>query len=343
VVRTNSRGVFLQVGREIPPAPMDMTEAPLDLTHQPSALHIPIGMTRRGELWLDLVEADSILLGGSRGMGKTAIIHGWIQALLDGLVEVRAWDGKDGSEFGRYADRPQFKLLSNLEASLRELIAESARRRATLLKSGHPNAKVYNEQGGEQMTPIALIVDEAALVKESVRPLLKELVERARDTGVHPIFGTNNPQQAQLVVKANLVTRISLAVPTLSASVMVLGFSGAEKLPRQQRGRGLIERNARLTEFQAFRVTYPAPSPDALRTVADSVETASPKEASPDESERIVALHQQGKSATAIVRELFGLSGGRVWERRIAEVKAVLSNLVATTTTDGSLHPENGL
>jgi len=344
VVRTNSRGVFLQVGYNVPPALMDLNELPLDLGAQPTPLHIPIGTTPHSALWLDLVGADSILIGGSRGMGKTGMIHGWIQALLNGgQAEVRAWDGKGGSEFGRYADRPRFQLLSNLEASLRELIEESNRRRLILTRSGYPNAKVYNEQGAEQMQPIALVVDEAALVKESMRPLLKELVERARDTGVHPIFGTNNPQQSQLVVKANLVTRISLAVPTLSASVMVLGFSGAEKLPRQ-RGRGLIERNARMIEFQAFRVTYPQPSGEALRKVADSVETVGrPSDSLPEEGERIIALHQQGKSATAIVRELFQLSGGRVWERRIAQVKAVISDFTTTTTTSVSLSPDLGL
>lgn len=348
VVRTNSRGIFLQIGYDIPPALMDLTESPLDMTKQPTPLHIPIGMTGRGELWIDLVEADSILLGGSRGMGKTRMLHGWIQVLLNGgQVEIRAWDGKNGSEFGRYADRPQFHLLSNLEASLKELLAEASRRRTLLMRSGHPNAKVYNQFSDEPMNPIALVIDEAALVKENARPMLADLVERCRDVGVHPIFGTNNPHQSQLVVKANLVTRISLAVPSLSASVMVLGQSGAEKLPKQC-GRGLIERNARMVEFQAFQVTYPAPSEEALRVMAEA--TPSPihphleeHQIERGERERIVELHQQGKSATAIVRELFGITGGRVWERRIAQVRSVISDLVATTTTDVSLLPENGL
>jgi len=340
VVHTNSRGVFLQVGYDIPPALIDLAESPLDLGAQPTPLHIPIGMTGRGALWLDLVEADSILIGGSRGMGKTGMMHGWIQVLLHGgQVEVWAWDGKQGSEFGRYADRPQFQLLSKLETSLYLLIQTSNRRRVILTKSGYPNAQVYNAnanaQGGEQMQPIALIVDEAALVRESIRPLLKELVERARDTGVHPIFGTNNPQQSQLVVKSNLVTRISLAVPTLSASVMVLGSSGAEKLPRQ-RGRGLIERNARMVEFQAFGVTYPIPSEQALQKMADCFQQAhTPLESAPmeREHERILALHEQGKSMSAIVREVYNVSGGDTFLRRMGEVKAILADTTTTTTS----------
>ena len=331
IVRTNSRGVFLQVAYNVPPALMDLNESPLDLSHQPTPLHIPVGMTARGELWLDLVEADSILLGGSRGMGKTAILHGWIQSLLrGGQAEVRAWDGKAGSEFGRYADRPQFQLLSDLDASLRDLLIETSRRRVLLTRSGHPNAAVYNQQGGERMKPIALVVDEAALVKERARPLLAELVERCRDTGVHPIFGTNNPQQSQLIVKSNLVTRISLAVPNLSASVMVLGMSGAEKLPRQH-GRGLVERNARMVEFQAFRVTYPQPTAEAVARVVEAQEEA--EAPAIEERERIVELSEQGKSNSAIVRELYRISGGDTFLRRLDEVKAVLAAKKVTTTT----------
>ena len=331
VVRTNSRGVFLQVGETIPPAPMDLVSKALNLATQPSALHLPIGATAQGDLWLDLVQADSILLTGSRGMGKTAILHGWIQALLNGgQAEVLGWDGKDGSEFGRYADRPQFRLI-NLEASLRELLVETKRRRELLTRSGYPNATEYSLAVGP-MQPIALTIDEAALVPERSRPLLVEIVERCRDTGVHPIFGTNNPQQSSLIVKANLVTRISLAVPALAASVMALGVSGAEKLPKIK-GRGLIEQDARMVEFQAFIATLPAPSEEALRML-DKIEPAPAS----GEDGRILELHRQGKSATAIVRELFDLTGGRVWERRIADVRAVIA-----TTTDGSLHPEMGL
>lgn len=342
VVRTNSRGVFFQVGIEIPPAPLDLVTMPLIVAEQPTPTSIPVGMTGRGALWLDLIEADSILLTGSRGMGKTGMMHGWIQSLLNGnQVEVRAWDGKDGSEFGRYADRPNFQLLADLEASLRELLIEANRRRMVLRSSGHPNARVYSENV-ELMKPIALVIDEAALVPDRSKMLLKEIVERCRDTGIHPVFGTNNPRQSELVVKSNLVTRISLAVPSLDASVMALGYKGANELPRLQ-GRGLIERNARLVEFQAFRVTYPAPTEEALRKVADSVEmvmaVTQPAQADIDTA-RILALHEQGKSDHAIVGELFGVTSGRPYTRYLAIVK----NITSTSATSAPiLVPQNGI
>jgi hypothetical protein len=328
VVRTNTRGVFLQVGQDVPPAPMDLTGRPLNVNEQPSPLHLPVGVTAHGDLWIDLVQADSILLTGSRGMGKTAILHGWIQALLNGeQAEVLGWDGKDGSEFGRYADRPQFKLV-NLETSMRELLVETKRRRDVLTRSGCRNAAEYS-QAVELMRPIALVIDEAALVPERTRPMLVEIVERCRDTGVHPIFGTNNPQQSSLVVKSNLVTRISLAVPALAASVMALGVSGAEKLPKMQ-GRGLIERDARMVEFQAFLVDCPMPSDEALRIVADSVETVKPDVG---EIERLATSIREKWSPDMSKRktaELLGKAYAGAWA---AKTDQIIEFLGATTTT----------
>ena len=156
-----------------------------------------------------------------------------------------------------------------------------------------------------------------------------QIVERCRDTGVHPIFGTNNPQQSGLVVKSNLVTRISLAVPALAASVMALGVSGAEKLPKVQ-GRGLIERDARMVEFQAFLVDCPMPSDEALRIVADSVETVKPDVG---EIERLATSIREKWSPDMSKRktaELLGKTYAGAWA---AKIDQIIEFLGATTTT----------
>ena len=339
VVRTNSRGLFLQIGYEIPPALMDLSERPLDLVAQPTPFHLPLGVTGRGDMWLDLREADSVLLGGARGMGKTGILHGWVQALLHGgQVQVAAWDGKDGSEFGRYADRANFHLLTDLQGSLRSLLAESARRRDLLMRSGHPNVVAYNSDTSRPAMPlISLVIDEAALVPESARAMLAEYVERCRDTGMFPILATNNPQQARVIVKSNLRTRISLAVPSLAASVMVLGLSGAERLPKQ-RGRGLMELAARMVEFQAFGVDYPAPSAAAVERVVSGQSTYPPtpflKEGGVGQGE-IVELAERIRSqwspslSKRKTAELLGKTYAGSWAEK---VDRVIGHLSATTT-----------
>src|SRR3990172_2026498 len=75
VKRTNSRGVFLQVGYDIPPAPLEMIEKPLKLSEQPSPFHLPVGSTGEGDLWISLTDGDSFLIGGTRNFGKTGLLH----------------------------------------------------------------------------------------------------------------------------------------------------------------------------------------------------------------------------------------------------------------------------
>jgi len=71
VVRTNSRGLFLQVGFETPAVPQALEARQLDLVQQLTPWHVPVGMTVDGPLWISLIEGDSFLIGGSRGKGKT--------------------------------------------------------------------------------------------------------------------------------------------------------------------------------------------------------------------------------------------------------------------------------
>jgi hypothetical protein len=142
VVRTNSRGLFLQIGYEIPSAPVELTSVPLDLSRQPSPYHMPIGSTASGDLWTSLLEGDSFFVVGLRGMGKSAELHGFIQALLHGgQTIVYAWDGKDNAEYLRYVGRENFTLMpkSGLQSGLQAIQNECQTRMRRLAMSGHPN------------------------------------------------------------------------------------------------------------------------------------------------------------------------------------------------------------
>ena len=334
IVRTNSRGLFLQIGYDLPQLPASMLERPLNLADQPTPLSLPVGATPRGVLWIPMLDGVSFLVAGATGMGKTRLVHGWIQALLHGgQAQVYAWDGKGGTEYLRYADHPNFRMIADLKSTTAELLAEANRRRKTMLESGATNLGEHNARGGKFIRPIALIVDEARLVKEDVRPMIAEIVERERAAGICPILCTNNPVQADILVKANLVTRICFAVPSWNASQMALGMNGAEKL--KGRGRGLLVWKAHVMEFQSFGVDVPAPSEEAIKAMVDSVETASPdmpaEPSTMEDAKRILELRSQGLSAHAIVGQLYQLTSGRRYMRRLADVKALTSTSVTST------------
>ena len=260
VVATNHRGVFLQVGyrRE---AQVRLESHPLDLSKQPGPLHVPIGLTKTGELWLPLPEMDSVLIGGTRRMGKTNLLHTWIQALLQGeQAQLFLWDGKGGVEFGRYADRATVE--DDLGIIVARLSGELARRKALLRASGHPSIAEYNRATGDRLPLLVLVVDELAQVPEDVQDALARLVAVGGAFGVHPVLATQRPdaQAVQGLLRSNLSTRIALPVPTRHESQIILGRTGAESLPKVP-GRLLLTWNARLIEAQACRAKLPDPRP----------------------------------------------------------------------------------
>ena len=313
VVHTNSRGLYLQIGYTIPPH-VELRAVPLDLAGQPSPWHLPVGMSAKGPLWIGLQEADSILVGGVRGMGKSALLHGFIQALLaGGKTHVHAWDGKDNAEYLRYWGTPNFRLIpmDGLKAGLEGIVEECAGRMRQLAASGYVNIVTYNEaHPDDPLPPVALVVDEVAEVPD--QSVLLRLVKVYRAAGVHPIFASNDPSKASVVAKSNLGTRITFPVVSYNDSLTILGHSGAHKLPKVC-GRGLIVQEGRLVEFQAFTVSYPKPSSEALAWLAGQADLGG-RAPGVDEEQRIRKLITQGMSNTAIVRAIWNVySGGRFY------------------------------
>jgi hypothetical protein len=343
VLRTNSRGLFLQIADNVPPAPVELTAQPLDLTTQPSPFHMPIGETARGALWVSLTKGDSFLVAGTRNFGKSGILQGWVQALLHGgQTLVYAYDGKGGTEFVRYIGSDNFHYISNLKSTLLELFTIADERRRMLIRSGFQNVQSYNAANpAAPLMPIALVIDEASLATDEEREMLVRLVEKERFTGFHPVYGTNRPTAAVLLVKSNLATRVCLPVPSWNDSLMVIGMKGAERLEKVT-GRGLIVYQARVTEFQSFLVSWVEPTAQAKAFIdaqsEDIVESTADAPlivptADEDETARILELAEAGKAESVIIRELFGVTGGGSYYKRQKQVRAVLGQKVTSSST----------
>jgi hypothetical protein len=259
VVAMNRRGVFLQIAYWPTPS-QPLASQPLDLAGQPSPLHVPIGLTRRGPLWLCLTEMDSVLIGGPRRMGKTRLLHGWIQALLRGGEAVLLlWDGKGGVEFGRYAGKgPVTVDRSDGREVLAAGVAEMVRRADLFRQAGGTTLPEYVRRTGDRLPAVVLILDEVAFLPEEAQEALVDLVARGGAFGVHPVLATQRPdaQSVRALVRTNLATRIAFPVPSVHDSLIILGRPGAEKLPRQA-GRLLLVWDGRLVEAQTFQVSLP--------------------------------------------------------------------------------------
>lgn len=343
VVRTNTRGIFLQVGLETPGLSISLDEEmPLDLTQQPGPWYLPVGQTRDGPLWIPLMGGISFLLGGSTGMGKTGEEHAWIQALLHGgRTLVFAWDGKHSIEFIRYADKPNFHLMFQV-GELEQLQALLHEREQKLMKSGSVNILMHNEAHPEDpILPIALFVDEAADLPDQAKLLLKQMIRIYRYVGLYPIIATNQPTQAEMFAKTNLSTRVAFRVPHHNDSITMLGGKGAETLP-DVCGRGLIIWRGRLVEFQSFKVTYPPISEEARQLMGAQAETESETPVQEDDkSELVKQLHADGKSNTSIVYEVWGKAGAAFAER-MKLVKHILATASTSTASGSPDLPQNG-
>lgn len=336
VVRTNSRGLFLQVGFEVPAAPRALEAVPLDLSGQPTPWHMPVGMTANGPLWISLLEGDSFLIGGSRGNGKTGEEHAWLQALLQGgRTLVYAWDGKRGAEFGRYVGNANFTLLFNGLTGLLALQAQLNAREKMLTESGYPNIVMYNEapHAKAMILPIALFVDEAADLPDQAKDLLKSMIRLYRHAGLYPIIATNQPTQAEVFAKTNLSTRVAFKVPHHNDSVTMLGYKGAEALP-DVRGRGLIVWKGRFVEFQSFTVTYPMPSDETRRLLAEQAGGETEAEPVRDEIAHLAGKIREQWSASMSKRAVARLLGMTYAGSYTPKIDQVIEFLRATTTTD---------
>ena len=255
-------GPFIQVGYW-PDAPIELGSKALDLAEQPSPLHVPIGATRRGDLWLSMVEMDSALVAGTRQMGKTTLLHGWIQALIHGHEALLVlWDGKHGAEFARYEGRTEVQVAppQGLGETLAQVYQEITRRMQLCAQSGVASLAEYNRRSQAPLKRIVLFIDEAKLVPEDARQVLIDLLAVGGAYGLHVVVATQYPNHEAVasLLKANLSTRIALPVPSHTESMVILGQSGAQRIPKTP-GRMLLEWKARLVEAQGFRVERPEP------------------------------------------------------------------------------------
>lgn len=347
VVFMNHRGLYFQVGREIPPV-VELASIHLDLFTQPTPWSLPIGTTAKGPLWIGLEDADRILIGGLPNGGKSGLLHGVVQALLHGgKTEVWAWDGKDGMEFARYIGKEHFHYLhrNGFQRGLAEIAAEAKRRQTFLVQSKcPPSVRVYNRIGKGFLPPIALIVDEIAEVEDQVT--LAEFVRLYRAVGVHPIFATNNPSKAGVLAKSQMSTRMSFRTVSHHDSGTILGHTGAEKLPDIQ-GRGLTMHGGRMVEFQTFTVEFPEISDEALAWLAEQstvIDMADEAQAKATEiiNARILNLIEDGESDFEIVRQVWNVSGGRSFYTYRDRVQALRTTSSTSTSGDSLLKtPKN--
>lgn len=211
-----------------------------------SKITVPLGLDVAGHAKVgDLTKMPHVLIAGQTGSGKSVCINSWIASILfrSSPQEVRMImvDPKR-VELTPYNGIPHLltpvivepeKVLSALKWAVKEM--EDRYKKFT--EVGVKNIEGYNNLSGfQQMHYIVIFIDELAEIMlfspSEVEDNVCRLAQMARAVGIHLVLATQRPSVNVItgLIKANIPSRISFAVASVTDSRVVLDTPGAEKL-----------------------------------------------------------------------------------------------------------------
>jgi hypothetical protein len=200
-------------------------------------------------IWFDFESEPHILIGGKSGGGKSVFLNNIVASLMSVFPpsKLRFWmiDGKGGMEFGRYSDAPH--LLGDIIKSVDEVlpmleyINTVIRKRMDRLEATKAkDLRSYNNRVDEQerLPHLFLFVDEMSIFiglgskTERIHNAIMLLINLGRAVGLHLVLCTQHPEVK--VVPGRIKTnagRFSFAMPSVSASMIILDSPEAARLP----------------------------------------------------------------------------------------------------------------
>ncbi|MBN1954377.1 MAG: DNA translocase FtsK [Anaerolineae bacterium] len=237
--------------------------------HPGTPLAFPLGVGPDGPVWGDL--AGHYLVGGETGAGKTTFLLATLLALTattsPAELQLVVVDPK-AVDFAALTGAPHLArpIATEVPAAAEAvawLVERLEERRRLFLQALARDLDGYNRRAVEKLPYLLAVVDEVtdlalqAGVKSRFYRDLVRLSSIGRSFGLRLILATQNPKAEVLdtLIKGNLAARIAFRVTTPEHSRVILGQSGAEKLPRIP-GRLLARLgDGRLQELQGYGVT----------------------------------------------------------------------------------------
>lgn len=189
-----------------------------------------------------------VLVAGATGSGKSITINSMLMSLLyrsrpeqvrlvlidPKMVELSGYNGIP------HLLAPVVIDPKKAAATLRVVVKEMERRYGLFTQAGVRNISGYNAvvtARGEAGLPfVVVVIDELAdlmlVARSDVEDSIQRLTQMARAAGMHLLVATQRPSVDVItgVIKANIPTRIALAVSSQIDSRTILDVGGAEKL-----------------------------------------------------------------------------------------------------------------
>lgn len=221
-----------------------------------SKLLVPLGKDIMGNAqYFEINKGPHILIAGATGSGKSVCINNFITTILmrsrpdevklvlidPKKVELSVYEGVP------HLLRPVVTDPKKASVALQKLVEEMERRYELFNETETKSLATYNEYVKrknnknpesklETLPYILIVIDEVAdlmmVAAKEVEESITRIAQLARAAGIHLIVATQRPSTDVItgLIKANILTRLSFAVPSSIDSRTILDRVGAEKL-----------------------------------------------------------------------------------------------------------------
>jgi hypothetical protein len=200
--------------------------------------------------WFDLASDPHILIAGKSQSGKSNLVNGIIGTLVSthspDELRVVLIDQKGGLEFTHWHELPHLlwdvvKTLDETQPVFEKLVSVMRQRMTKLEKVKAKDIAAYNARVDAEyrMPRVLVVIDEMntfvglGAKTEAIHNLIMLLVSQGRAVGVHVIASTQHPEVKVVPgrIKTNMSMRLSGAMPTVSASQIILDTPDAARIP----------------------------------------------------------------------------------------------------------------
>jgi DNA segregation ATPase FtsK/SpoIIIE, S-DNA-T family len=196
---------------------------------------------------INLAQMPHLLIAGATGAGKSVTMNGIVTSVLMRTtptdVRMLLIDPKR-VELNHYEEAPHLlrEVVTNPKEAvvwLQWTVREMERRYDVLAGSGHRNLDTYNAAAKGPMQPlpyVLVVIDELAdlmmVAPRDVESHIVRIAQMARAVGIHLVVATQRPSVDVVtgLIKANIPSRVALAMATQADSRTILDQGGAEKL-----------------------------------------------------------------------------------------------------------------
>lgn len=212
----------------------------------PSKLLFGLGISIGGQaVFVDFRDVSHILLAGTARAGKSIFLQSMLTSLL---LKARPDELKLLLIDPRQKNLPIFDGIPHLlgptvtdtneaKDALTWVAEEMRRRHHVLTQCGARDWLRFNQQHPQDKLPaIVVVVNELSdlmlAFPQEIESALYRLAQKAKGTGIHLMLATQRPSLDTFtsLIKANIPSRIAMALPSEVASRAILDTDGAEKL-----------------------------------------------------------------------------------------------------------------